>query len=68
MSTHAARWHTGRFFLVQSERAVVGSDAPAPFDTPSIVDVDSDSGAAFAQPSRTTASTPSPHLPTEEMP
>ena len=32
-STHTARWHTGKFFLIQGERAQVDG----PFDTLSIM-------------------------------
>ena len=44
-STHSARWHTGRFFLVNDERAHVGAD---PFDTFSVMGVDAQTGRLFA--------------------
>lgn len=42
-STHEARWHTGKFFLIQDERAVVGE----PFDTLTVMGVEG--GALFAR-------------------
>src|SRR5215217_8028245 len=45
-STHTGRWHTGRFFLIQDERAVTGA---APFDTLSILGWDADRGCHFAR-------------------
>lgn len=36
-STHVGRWHSGEFFLVQDEKAVVGGGA---FDTLSLLGVD----------------------------
>lgn len=45
-STHTSRWHTGKFFLIQDERATVGG---APFDTLSIMGVDPESGGYFAR-------------------
>jgi hypothetical protein len=45
-STHSARWHSGRFFLVQDEKAHVGAD---PFDTLSVMGVDAQSGRLFAR-------------------
>jgi hypothetical protein len=45
-STHTARWHTGKFFLVQDERATTG---PNPFDTLSVMGVDADTGKYFAR-------------------
>lgn len=44
-STHTARWHTGRFFLVQDERATVGG----PFDTLSIMGWDEQAQGYFAR-------------------
>ena len=44
-STHSARWHTGRYFLVHDEKAHVGAD---PFDTLSVIGVDAHSGRLFA--------------------
>ena len=43
-STHSARWHTGRFFLVHDEKAHVGAD---PLDTMSVMGVDAHSGRLF---------------------
>jgi WD40 repeat protein len=43
-STHTARWHTGKFFLIQDERAQVAG----PFDTVSIMGWDADTGSYFA--------------------
>lgn len=45
-STHTGAWHTGAFFLVQDERAMVGG---APFDTLSVMGVDADTGRYFAR-------------------
>lgn len=44
-STHRARWHTGRFFLIQDERAQVDG----PFDTLSIMGWDDAKGRYFAR-------------------
>jgi hypothetical protein len=44
-STHTARWHTGKFFLIQDERA----SSRGPFDTLSIMGVDAQSGTHFAR-------------------
>jgi hypothetical protein len=44
-STHNARWHTGRFFLIQDERAHVGG----PFDTLSVMGWDDAKGRYFAR-------------------
>jgi Protein of unknown function (DUF1579) len=44
-STHTTRWHTGRFFLIEDEQAVVGGD---PFDTVGIIGVDAKTGQLFA--------------------
>ena len=44
-STHSARWHTGKFFLIQDERAQVDG----PFDTLSIMGWDGDAGRYFAR-------------------
>jgi hypothetical protein len=45
-STHTGRWHTGKFFLVQDERAIVGGNT---FDTLSVMGVDLQSGRYFAR-------------------
>ena len=45
-STHHAYWHTGEFFLVQDERAIVGG---ASFDTLAVMGVDSKSGEYFSR-------------------
>lgn len=44
-STHTARWHTGKFFMVQDERALIDGQ---PFDTLSIMGVEG-IGAQFAR-------------------
>ena len=44
-STHSARWHSGRFFLVHDEKAHIGAD---PFDTLSVMGVDAPTGRLFA--------------------
>ena len=44
-STHSARWHTGKFFLIQDERARVDG----PFDTLSVMGWDEDNGRYFAR-------------------
>lgn len=44
-STHSARWHTGKFFLIQDERAQVNG----PFDTLSVMGWDDDAGCYFAR-------------------
>lgn len=44
-STHTGRWHTGEFYLIQDERAVVGGSR---FETLGIMGVD-ETGAHFAQ-------------------
>lgn len=46
VSTHTARWHTGDFFLIQDERAHIGSAA---FDTISILGVEPGTESHFAQ-------------------
>lgn len=46
-STHEGRWHSGEFFLIQDERAKLGGDSP--FDTISVMGVDSTTGEYFAQ-------------------
>lgn len=43
-STHSARWHTGKFFLIQDERAQVAG----PFDTLSVMGWDEEAGRYFA--------------------
>lgn len=45
-STHNGRWYTGKFFLIQDERAHVDG---SPFDTLSVLGVDADTGAYFAR-------------------
>lgn len=45
-STHTGRWHTGEFFLIQDERALVDS---AVFDTLSMMGVDAQTGKYFAR-------------------
>jgi hypothetical protein len=45
-STHTGEWHTGAFFLIQDERAVVGGK---PFDTLSVLGVDAKTGRYFAR-------------------
>lgn len=44
-STHSARWHTGKFFLILDERAQVNG----PFDTLSVMGWDDDTGCYFAR-------------------
>jgi hypothetical protein len=44
-STHSARWHSGRFFLLHDEKAHVGAD---PFDTFTVMGFDAHSGRLFA--------------------
>jgi len=44
-SRHTGAWHTGEFFLIQDERAVVGGKQ---FDTISIMGVDAATGEYFA--------------------
>jgi hypothetical protein len=44
-STHSARWHTGKFFLIQDERADVGSA----FDTLCVMGWDDQAGCYFAR-------------------
>jgi hypothetical protein len=46
VSTHTGKWHTGEFFLVQVERAMVGGK---PFDTLSVMGVDAKTGRYFAR-------------------
>ena len=41
-STHTARWHTGKFFLIQDERAQIDG----PFDTLSVMGWDDDTKRA----------------------
>jgi hypothetical protein len=45
-STHAGRWHTGGFFLIQDEKARPGGTV---FDTLSVMGVDSEKGGYFAR-------------------
>ena len=51
VSTHTARWHTGDFFLIQDERALLSGKA---FDTLSMMGVEPDTESHFARTSRTT--------------
>ena len=44
-STHTARWHTGRFFLIQDEHARV----EGPFDTLSVIGWDAAAGSYFVR-------------------
>ena len=46
VSTHTGIWHSGDFFLVQDERAMVGGK---PFDTLSVMGVDANTGSYFAR-------------------
>ena len=46
VSTHSARWHLGRFFLIQDERATIG---PNPFATLSVMGLDSTTSQYFAR-------------------
>lgn len=46
ISTHTGKWHTGEFFLIQDERAVIGGQ---PFDTLSVMGVDAKTGHHFAR-------------------
>ena len=48
-STHTGKWHTGEFFLIQEERATLGSDVSVPFDTISIMGVDPETNEYFSQ-------------------
>jgi Protein of unknown function (DUF1579) len=45
-STHTATWHTGQFFLLQDERAMIGGK---PFDTLSVLGVDAGTGRHVAR-------------------
>ena len=45
-STHVGRWHTGDFFLIQDEKALVGGKV---FDTLSVMGVDAATGRYFAR-------------------
>lgn len=45
-STHESRWHTGEFFLIQDEKAIVGGST---FDTISVMGVDVKTNEYFAQ-------------------
>ncbi len=45
-STHRCYWHTGRFFLIQDEKALPGGET---FDTLTVMGVDVDSGEYFAR-------------------
>ena len=45
-SVHTARWHEGRFFLLQEEKAHAGAQ---PLDTFAVLGVDMHSGTLFAQ-------------------
>ena len=44
-SKHSARWHTGRFFLIQDERA----HTPDPFDTLGVIGWDEEKSSYFLQ-------------------
>ncbi len=44
-STHNAQWHTGEYFLIQDERALIDG----PFDTLSIMGWDADGGRYIAR-------------------
>ena len=44
ISTHTGRWHTGKFFLIEDERAVVGGK---PFETVGVFGVDAETGGYF---------------------
>ncbi len=41
ISAHTGKWHTGEYFLIQDERAVIGGK---PFDTLSVMGVDAMTG------------------------
>jgi hypothetical protein len=47
-STHTGKWHTGSFFLIQDERALIGADQQT-FDTLTVMGVDSQTGQYFAR-------------------
>jgi len=44
-SRHSCRWHTGEFFIIQEERAIIGGQQ---FDTIGILGVDETTGRYFA--------------------
>lgn len=46
LSTHTSRWHTGGFFLIQDERALIGGTV---FDTMTILGAEPDTGDHFAR-------------------
>ncbi len=46
VSTHTGKWHTGKFFLIQDERATTGGK---PFDTLSVMGVEPVTGRYFAR-------------------
>lgn len=46
ISTHTGTWHTGKFFLIQDERATTGGK---PFDTLSVMGVDATTDRYFAR-------------------
>ena len=46
VSTHTGTWHTGKFFLIQDERALVEGSL---FDTLSVLGVDPQTGGFFAR-------------------
>ncbi|WP_310570535.1 hypothetical protein [Gemmatimonas sp.] len=46
VSAHTGQWHTGEYFLIQDERAVIGGK---PFDTLSVMGVDANTGHHFAR-------------------
>ena len=45
-SKHRANWHTGEFFLIQDERALIGGTT---FDTLSVLGVDPHTGGYFSR-------------------
>jgi hypothetical protein len=45
-STHTGKWHTGEYFLIQDERAIIAAN---PFDTLSVMGVDAETGRYFAR-------------------
>jgi len=46
VSRHTGTWHTGAFFLIQDERALVGGK---PFDTLSVMGIDAQTGRYFVR-------------------
>lgn len=45
-STHTGRWHSGGFFLIQDEKAIIGEDG---LDTLGVMGVDPETGKYFAR-------------------